>query len=132
MTVPTIHRVLLAAACLLCFALPARAGSVVNLTPAQAQDALQTTPDVIVMDIRTPDEFRSGHLRGAVNIDFYGKDFQAHIDALDKEATYFIYCRTGRRSGVTVRHMAQTGFKHILHLEKGISSWIGAGLPTTR
>ncbi|MDC0335963.1 rhodanese-like domain-containing protein [Pseudodesulfovibrio sp.] len=110
----------------------ALAGKVHNLTPAQARKAIAATPDLVILDIRTPGEFHAGHLKNARNIDFYGKNFKARIDGLDKAVPYFVYCRSGRRSSIAIEYMQQVGFDTIYHLGNGINGWTGANLPLVR
>ena len=64
----------------------------------------------IVIDVRTPEEYASGHLDGALNIDVQSPDFAQQVSQLDPEATYFIYCRSGNRSGQAMSQMANMGF----------------------
>lgn len=103
-----------------------------NLNPWQATAILKESPGLTILDVRTPEEFLAGHVQDAENLDFYNKEFKSWIDELDKEKPYFIYCRTGRRSGLTVDYMQQTGFKQIYHLKDGIRGWQGAGLPVVQ
>lgn len=104
--------------------------AVAELTPAPAAaDFLADPPSgLVVLDVRTPEEFDSGHLADAVNLDFYEPTFAASLDSLDKDAPYFVYCRSGNRSGQTVKTMKQLGFTEIYELEGGILTWIDAGL----
>lgn len=98
----------------------------------EAQSQLQSTPDVRVLDVRTPAEFVGGHIRNAENIDYYAKDFTEKLDTLDRDTQYFIYCHSGSRSSSTMKKMAQLGFTKVWHLSDGITSWIKAGLPLER
>ena len=66
--------------------------------------------DTIIIDVRTPGEFAGGHLEGALNIDVQSPDFASHINDLDPEGDYFIYCRSGNRSGQAISQMANMGF----------------------
>ncbi len=103
-----------------------------QLAPNDAYALLQSKandPNFVILDVRTPQEFQAGHIRGAVNIDFYAPDFQKQLDQLDKTKTYFVYCRTGHRSGQAVQIMKQLGFQHIYELRGGIMNWLQAGLP---
>ncbi|QJB55011.1 rhodanese-like domain-containing protein [Pseudodesulfovibrio sp. zrk46] len=95
----------------------------------EAQEQLNANKAVVVLDIRTPAEFNSGHIPGAVNVDFYSKDFEAELSKLDKNAQYFVYCRTGNRSSSALKLMHKLGFTKVWHLYKGIVDWKGAGLP---
>ena len=56
------------------------------------------SPDAILIDVRTPKEFALGHIEGAINIDFLAPNFWAEIKNLDPNQSYFVYCRSGRRS----------------------------------
>lgn len=123
---------ILAVAALLLLASPSLATDLKNLDPQETREVIQNVEELIILDIRRPDEVRTGHIEGARNIDFYDRDFQRRLDSLDKETPYLIYCRTGRRSGVTIEYMQTAGFKRIYHLQKGIVSWVQAGLPLAR
>lgn len=86
-------------------------------------------PGTIVLDVRTPAEFSSGHLPEAKNVDFEDTDFPTRIAALDKNATYAVYCRSGNRSGKAMEQMAAAGFTHVYDLAGGISAWEQMGGP---
>ena len=92
----------------------------------------QNDTDFVVLDVRTPQEFAAGHIAGAVNIDYYSPAFREELSRLEKDKTYFVYCRTGHRSGEAVKIMKQLGFKKIYELRGGIVQWQAAGLPLTR
>ena len=62
-------------------------------------------PGTIVLDVRTPAEYASGHLPQAQNIDIEAADFATRTAALDKKATYAVYCHSGNRSGVAMEQM---------------------------
>ena len=86
-------------------------------------------PGTIVLDVRTPAEFASGHLPEAQLIDIEAPDFATKIAALDKKATYALYCRTGNRSGVAMEQMAAAGFTGFYDLADGIVAWQSMGGP---
>lgn len=86
-------------------------------------------PGTIVLDVRTPAEYASGHLPQAQNIDIEAADFATRIAALDKNATYAVYCHSGNRSGVALEKMAGVGFTHLYDLAGGIGAWQGMGGP---
>lgn len=91
--------------------------------------AAMDKPGTIVLDVRTPAEFASGHLPRAQNIDIEGPDFAARIAALDKKATYTVYCHSGNRSATTLEQMAAADFTHALDLAGGIIAWQSMGGP---
>jgi rhodanese-related sulfurtransferase len=84
---------------------------------------------VITLDVRTPDEFMSGFIKGAKNIDFQSGNFESEIAALDKNATYAVYCRSGNRSGKAVEVMHDAGFHNVYNLNGGVIDWSNAGMP---
>lgn len=91
-----------------------------SISSQEAEDLLAKDKDVIVIDIRTPQEMKSGVLGNPINIDFYSPDFSEKINQLDKEKTYLIYCRSGNRSKVAMEIMKSLGFKSIYELAEGI------------
>jgi len=84
---------------------------------------------VITLDVRTPGEFMGGFIQGAQNIDFQSGNFENEIAALDKNATYAVYCRSGNRSGQAVKVMHDAGFHNVYNLKGGVIDWTNAGLP---
>jgi len=95
-----------------------------------AADTFSAPPDgLVVLDVRTPEEFQAGHLDGAVMIDFYEPDFAARIADLDRDAPYLLYCHSGNRSGSTRKIMEDLGFTNVSDVDGGISAWQGAGQP---
>ena len=90
---------------------------------------LAASDGVVVLDVRTPAEFDSGHLSGAINIDVEQSDFGDRIADLDTSATYAVYCHSGNRSGVAVKAMVDAGFTDVSDLDGGIAAWAQAGQP---
>lgn len=99
-------------------------GSYDNLTAADFQSQLITTPNAVLLDVRTAHEFNSGHIPDARNIDVMSHTFYDAIAELDKSKTYFVYCRSGGRSMQACLSMADAGFS-VLNLDGGISAWPG-------
>lgn len=83
--------------------------SVFGLT-ACSEQTVDMSQYAAVIDVRTPEEFATGHLTGAVLMNFQDADFEDQIQALDKSANYFIYCRSGNRAGQAIEVMKQAGF----------------------
>jgi rhodanese-related sulfurtransferase len=96
------------------------------LDVAQFEQKLSTT-DVVLIDVRTPQEFNEGHIAGAVNMDFYGDNFEAQINSIDKSKTVLVYCKSGNRSGKAASIMAKQNFKSVFDLSGGITDWIASG-----
>ena len=87
---------------------------------------------VAVLDIRTPDEFKAGHLAGATNIDFLGGKFEEQLAKLDKSKTYVVHCQSGGRSTKSLEKFKKLGFQSIIHLDGGYAGWAKAGLPVEK
>lgn len=104
--------------------------SVKNITDNEAYELLLKDKTIKVLDIRTPEEFFQGHIKDAINIDFYASDFQSSLSALDSDTTYLIYCASGRRSSYALSAFKQAGIKHVLHMNRGFNSWRRSNLPT--
>jgi len=100
----------------------------VNLNVSEFSQKI-TEPDVIILDVRTPEEFASGHIEGALNIDFNGGDFANEITRLNPSENYAIYCRSGSRSGQAASIMHKAGFHDVSNLNGGVIDWTDAGLP---
>lgn len=91
-----------------------------DIPVADFKKQVQETPGAVILDVRTPSEFASGAIPGALNINFMGADFDRKIDRLDKTKTYFVYCRSGNRSGQACQLMAQKGFSNLFNLSGGL------------
>ena len=113
------------------FALSACGGSVESVTNLGVNDFTQkiADPSVTLLDVRTPAEFASGHIAGAINIDFESGEFKQDIQTLDKTKTYAVYCRSGNRSGQATSIMAKDGFGSIFNLNGGVLDWTALGQP---
>jgi len=85
-------------------------GATVALAGCASSEPSELSKDTVIIDVRTPAEFASGHLDGAVNIDVQSPDFAAQMMELDPNGDYFVYCRSGNRSGQAIAQMNQMGF----------------------
>ena len=82
------------------------------------------TSDLVVLDVRTPEEINDGKIISeATEIDFFSDSFDRLLGELDKDKTYLVYCKSGGRSGKTVKKMQKMGFKQAHNLLGGYSSW---------
>lgn len=80
-------------------------------------------PDVVVLDVRTPGEIAEGKIPNALEIDIQNSDFQQKINALDKDKTYLVYCRSGGRSARACSEMKDLGFGKLYNLEGGYTAF---------
>jgi phage shock protein E len=83
-------------------------------TPTATAQLVQQ-PDVVVLDVRTPMEYNSGHLQNARNLNFSSSDFPAQLAHLDTTKTYVLYCGSGVRSGKAITMMQQQGFRKLVN-----------------
>ena len=80
----------------------------------------------VILDVRTPEEFETSRIPDSKNIDFYNpQNFMQEIEKLDKDNSYYIYCRTGVRSANSCVLMNEYGFKNTFNLVGGIVEWKG-------
>lgn len=109
-----------------CTYLRPKQNSMSNLTQNEWVEQLAAHPQAVVLDVRTEEEFESGYIPNAQNIDLrMGQGFLDALQALDKEQTYFVYCRSGARSAQACQLMGQMGFTTTYNLMGGILEWEG-------
>jgi rhodanese-related sulfurtransferase len=101
----------------------------INLDASQFAEKIAES-DVVVLDVRTPEEFKSGHITNAINIDIYNDYFISDISALDKSKSYAVYCRSGKRSVDASSEMDLIGFNATYNLTGGIIEWVDSGRKT--
>jgi len=104
-----------------------------NITVKETFDLIQTNkdnPDFVILDVRTPEEFASGHIENAINLDFLSETFREDLDQLDKSKIYLMHCRSGARSVQALPIMEELGFLEVYHMPDGILGWEAEGFPT--
>ena len=89
-----------------------------------------TEKDVVVLDVRTFEEFNQSHIPDALNIDVQGDYFTADVMELDKSKSYAVYCRSGKRSVLASEVMEQMGMANVYNLTGGIMEWVESGRDT--
>jgi phage shock protein E len=98
-----------------------------DLDPTAFKEQLQHQPGMII-DVRTRQEYEEGHLAETDKlIDFMAGDFEEKIRELDKNETYYLYCRTGNRSGKAMEIMQNAGFREVYNIG-GYQDLVSAGL----
>ena len=100
----------------------------------KADEAAKIIADgkVAVIDVRTPDEFKDGHIQGAKNIDIMGNDFEAQLAKLDKTQPTLVHCQAGGRSTRALKVFEKLGFTNLIHLDEGFGGWEAAGKPVVK
>ena len=102
------------------------------VTPREAATvilSMEDNPSFVLLDIRTPAEVEAGHISGAVNLDFYSPTFEQGLEALDRDKTYLIYCRSGNRTGQARAMMVGLEFSTVYDLDGGINAWNNVSYP---
>ncbi len=79
--------------------------------------------DIQLVDVRTPKEYKEGHIGNAVNINVNSPQFISDIQKLDKKKKVYVYCKSGKRSAMAVKKMDSLGFKRIYNLPVGYVGW---------
>lgn len=87
---------------------------------------------VAIVDVRTPDEFKEGHIKGAKNIDIMSPDFEAQLGKLDKTQPTLVHCQAGGRSTRALPVFEKLGFTNLIHLDEGFGGWEAAGKPVVK
>lgn len=102
------------------------------LSPGDFIAAAEADSAAVILDVRQPDEYAAGHLADAVNLDWLNpSEFSEGMARLDKDRTYYIYCRSGRRSNAAASKMKREGFR-VFDMKGGYLQWTGEGRPVVR
>jgi rhodanese-related sulfurtransferase len=104
----------------------------VKLVSVEEFDKLRANKANIVLDVRTPEEFKAGHIPGATNINYTASDFGEKVAKLDKDKTYLVHCAAGVRSARACKKMEGLGFKNLVDLHAGFGGWEEAGKPVEK
>lgn len=97
-----------------------------NLSQEEWREQLEQDDNAFILDVRTEEELEEGYIPGATNIDFYlGAEFAEELEKLDKSKNYYVYCRSGNRSGQACAIMNSMGIKNAYNLEGGFMEWNG-------
>lgn len=101
-----------------------------DISPAKFNSLISAK--TIVLDVRTLNEFQSGHIKDAVNIDFFSEDFMAQIQQLDKSKALLIHCASGGRSSKAMNKLKGKGFSALYNMLGGMNAWKNTGLPVEK
>ncbi len=108
--------------------LPSTTISFGDVTVEEAKSLVESNVSLIIVDVRTREEYDSGHIEGAILIPV--SELESRINELSKEEELLIYYRTGNRSSNSVNILKANGYTKIFHMNDGIIAWIQAGYPT--
>lgn len=114
--------------CMLLFSLPASlAGGYTNLTALQAKSMLDSTPSIVVLDVRTQDEYNSGHIKTTRHIPLV--ELEGRLGELDPTSEILVYCMLGGRSATASQLLVDNGFLHVYNMLGGLTAWTDAEYP---
>ena len=114
-------------------ALPARAADSVVITPAVASSWIDSDASVQILDVRSREEFESGHLSKSRRIGWPDKDFaDSAKKELDPSKPVFVYCQSGKRSAKAAAELVKLGFKDVRDLQGGVNQWVKMGKPLVK
>ncbi|MEN8235639.1 MAG: rhodanese-like domain-containing protein [Actinomycetota bacterium] len=100
------------------------------VSPAKAAEVIEDSPEgLVILDIRTAEEFNQARVSGAIMVDFYAADFADQLDELDKDVPYVMYCNSGNRTSEAVKTMKDLGFAEVYEVDGGIQNWYQQGYP---
>lgn len=102
------------------------------LEPQAFIERVKADTSAIILDVRQPEEFAEGHLAQAINLDWLNQTvFINGLAKLNKQKTYYIYCRSGRRSQAAAGKLKAEGFQ-VIDLKGGYLHWVELGLPIVK
>jgi len=110
----------------------AKAEGQIQTINAEQFNKLLVLDEIQLVDVRTPEEFQTGHIKDAQNIDYNNEGFKSNISSLDKSKPVLVYCRSGKRSASAAEIMKELGFTKIVSLDGGMIAWEAANLPTSK
>lgn len=102
------------------------------LSPSNFKTSFEKNTNAVLLDVRTPEEYKAGHIDKAINMNYNADDFETQISKLDKNKSYFLYCKKGGRSAGAAELMQSKGFKYLFDLDGGINAWQVNKLPVKK
>lgn len=97
-----------------------------DLSQEEWTSQMENDDNAVLLDVRTEAEVNEGYIPGAINLDIYqSQEFMDAIEKLDPEKSYYVYCRSGARSGQACSIMNQLGIEKTYNLMGGFSNWNG-------
>lgn len=97
-----------------------------DLSQEDWAEGIASDEQAVILDVRTPEEVEEGYIPGAIHLDIYrGQEFLDELEKLDKDKNYYVYCRSGNRSGQACALMQNAGFQKCYNLTGGFMEWEG-------
>jgi rhodanese-related sulfurtransferase len=111
-----------------------REKKVLEIEPEEAFIIIQkesNNPNFIILDVRTPNEYKEEHLESAHLLNLKSHSFEDELDGMDKNKKYFVYCRRGKRGIIACNLMKKHGYNEVYNITGGINKWKSKKLPVT-
>lgn len=86
----------------------------------------------VILDVRTEQEYKAGHIPGAININYYDDNAGDRMKNLDKNSSVYVYCQAGGRAKKACDFLLESGFKKVYHIEGDMMGWEKSGLPVNK
>ncbi len=103
-----------------------------KVTPAEVKAAIDKKEKAIILDVRDPDEYKAGHLPGAIHVSRGKLEFTIWDKIPDKTAKIYVYCLTAARSALATKTLNDLGYKNAVLMDAHFEEWIKAGYPVER
>jgi len=103
-----------------------------KVTPADVKAAIDKKEKAIILDVRDPDEYKAGHLPGAIHVSRGKLEFTVWDKITDKEAKIYVYCLTAARSALATKTLNEMGYKNAVLMDAHFEEWVKAGYPVER
>lgn len=100
-----------------------------SLSAVEFSEKINATEQPLIVDVRTPEEFKQGHLKNALNLNWNGSEFGKQLATLDKTQPVFVYCLSGGRSSSAANKMRKEGFEKVFEMHGGMMEWRANNLP---
>jgi rhodanese-related sulfurtransferase len=108
------------------------AAGTVRHVDANGAEKLIVEGRILVLDVRTPQEYEEGHIKNARLVDFQSPDFATKLGELNRDQTVLVHCAVGGRSAKSLATLEKLGFKDVVHLDGGFKAWVKAGKPVEK
>jgi rhodanese-related sulfurtransferase len=115
-------------------AAPAAKPAATSVTPMSQEQLLEHQAKhpqhLVVLDVRSPEEFKEGHVPGAVNVPY--DQIATRLSEVPKDKDVVLYCRSGRRAGIAAEVLQANGYTRLSHLEGDMNAWLEKGRPVEK
>ncbi len=103
-----------------------------KVTAADVKAAIDKQEKAVILDVRDPDEYKAGHLPGAVHVSRGKLEFTIWDKVPDKDAKIYVYCLTAARSALATKTLNDLGYKNAVLMDAHFEEWVKAGYPVAR